>query len=131
MERKTIQGDAIREVLADAPHPLTAQEVLDLARVRVAKVGIATVYRNLKALVEEGWLKVVELPGDQTSRYERADRDHHHHFQCDACGRVFDIEGCPRGLDALAPIGFAVRRHELLLYGQCADCNASNASHSA
>lgn len=127
MERKTAQGDAIRAVIEYAARPLTAQEVLDLARVQVPRVGIATVYRNLKSLVEDGWLKLVDLPGDPSSRYERAHHGHHHHFQCNTCNRVFDIHGCPRGLEQITPNGFTVQRHELLLYGLCADCNLPDA----
>jgi Fur family ferric uptake transcriptional regulator len=127
MERKTAQGDAIRAVIERAARPLTAQEVLELARAVVPRVGIATVYRNLKALLEDGWLKLVELPGDPSSRYERSHHGHHHHFQCHDCNRVFDIHGCPRGLDQITPAGFTVHSHELLLYGRCADCNGPDA----
>ena len=84
-------------------------------------MGIATVYRNLKLLVEEGSVQVVELPGD-SPRYESKHLGHHHQFQCRACERVFDVHGCPGDLARLAPAGFRVEAHELTLYGQCADC---------
>ena len=55
-------------------------------------------------------------------RYESAGHAHHHHFQCEACGRVFDVHACPGDLSGMAPAGFQVHHHELTLYGQCADC---------
>ena len=121
MERSTRQRTAIRETLAEAGRPLSPQEILTAAHAQVPGLGIATVYRTLKALVEEGVLEPVELPG-QGTRYELAHRPHHHHFQCRACQRVFDIHGCPGDLSALAPPGFLVETHEINLYGLCGDC---------
>lgn len=121
-QRKTRQRDSIRGVFDAARRPLHAQEVLERAREQHPGVGIATVYRNLNLLVDEGWLKPVELPNEPV-RYERSDLSHHHHFQCSACGRVFDVDGCVGDLDRLAPPGFRIRSHEILLYGTCATCN--------
>lgn len=108
-------------MLEDAAGPLSAPEVLEAAQRVVPAMGIATVYRNLKSLTDEGWLAGVELPG-QPARYERAGQDHHHHFHCDACGRVYDVGGCSAEIERRLPHGFRARRHELLLYGLCADC---------
>lgn len=123
MERSTRQRSAIRTVIEAASRPLTPQEVLDGARTEVAGLGIATVYRNLKLLVEEGSVQAVELPGD-SPRYESTHLAHHHHFQCRRCERVFDVHGCPGDIARLAPAGFSVESHELTLYGLCADCAA-------
>jgi Fur family transcriptional regulator, ferric uptake regulator len=120
-ERSTRQRGAIRDAIEGAGRPLTPQEVQDLAAATVPGLGIATVYRNLKLLVEDGAVQVVALPGE-SPRYEAAGHAHHHHFQCDACGRAFDVEGCPGDLASFAPPGFSVARHELTLYGTCAEC---------
>lgn len=78
-------------------------------------------YRNIKSLLEEGWLSAIELPGAVTV-YERSGKAHHHHFFCDQCTRVFELSGCLTKIDRLAGRHFRVRRHELVLYGTCADC---------
>jgi Fur family transcriptional regulator, ferric uptake regulator len=127
MTRKTEQRAAIRKVFAQDPRPLSVQEILDHAQTQVPGLGIATVYRNVKALVEERWLTTVEMPG-QPSRYERAELDHHHHFQCEACDRVFDIPGCAHLHDHNTPAGFIVSRHEVMLYGLCPDCDQRGAT---
>lgn len=124
MERSTRQRAAIRAVIEAAERPLTPQEVLDGARAEVSGMGIATVYRNLKLLVDDGSVQAVALPGD-SPRYESTRLAHHHHFQCRACQRVFDVHGCPGALGQLAPAGFVVESHELTLYGRCADCRAA------
>ena len=124
MERNTRQRSAIRDAIAQADRPLLPQEVLVAAQHAVPGLGIATVYRNLKVLVEAGELQVVHLPGENP-RFEPVGHHHHHHFQCRQCQRVFDVHACPGDLGRLAPQGFAVEDHDLTLYGRCRDCVSS------
>lgn len=121
MDRKTEQREAIRQVFRESDHPLSVQEILDRAQAYVPRLGIATVYRNLKALVESKWIHVVDLPGE-SSRYELANKTHHHHFSCTKCHRVFDIHACPTGIEMILPVGFTMHRHEIIFYGRCAHC---------
>jgi Fur family ferric uptake transcriptional regulator len=120
MERNTRQRSAIRDALNSAARPLLPQEILGLAQQSIPGVSLATVYRNLNALVQEGQARPVNLPGEST-RFERP-HAHHHHFQCLACQQVFDFHGCPGDLAHLAPQGFIVHDHDLTLYGFCATC---------
>jgi len=121
MQRRTRQRAAIDSVLRKAKRPLSPREVLEQTRVAVRAVGLATVYRNLKLLVAEGSVRSISLPGE-APRYEAARHDHHHHFQCTRCHRVYDVPGCPGNLRRLAPRGFTVEEHEVTLYGRCAEC---------
>jgi Fur family ferric uptake transcriptional regulator len=50
------------------------------------------------------------------------DHGHHHYFQCRRCEKVFDVPTCPGNLDKLAPAGFMVEDHEIILYGRCGAC---------
>jgi len=124
MERNTKQRDAVRQVFIDNPHALGPFEVLAEAKQHVPAIGIATVYRTVNALVESGWLSVVELPGE-SPRYERSGRGHHHHFSCRQCSRVFEILDCPGDFKKLTPRGFKLERHEIVLYGRCKMCAAA------
>jgi Fur family transcriptional regulator, ferric uptake regulator len=121
MERATRQRSLIRTVLDQARRPLAPQEVLEAARADLPTIGLATVYRNLKLMTTAGEIEMVMLAGE-VPRYEPAATTHHHHFQCDACHRVFDVTGCPGDLAALAPPGFSVERHAITLYGCCPEC---------
>jgi Fur family transcriptional regulator, ferric uptake regulator len=123
MERNTRQRDAIRQVFAETDRPLSPQEILLAAQAHIPALGIATVYRTLKALIEEDWLAPVELPGEP-QRYEIAGKGHHHHFRCHACDRVYEIDGCLSNLKRLVPHGFQIDRHEVVLYGTCNTCSA-------
>lgn len=130
MERNTRQRTAIRTALQAARRPLLPQEVLLAAKSEVPALGLATVYRNLRALQDEGEILAVHLPGENP-RFEMAGGHHHHHFQCDQCQRVFDVHACPGDLTRLAPEGFTVLRHDLTLYGQCGDCRVAQPARRA
>jgi Fur family transcriptional regulator, ferric uptake regulator len=121
MERNTRQRTAIRDAIAKAARPLLPQEILLAAETDAPGLSIATVYRNVRTLLDEGELKSVMLPGE-VARYELAGGGHHHHFQCLSCQRVFEVEACPGNLASLAPPGFTVEDHDLTLYGQCNEC---------
>lgn len=121
MERNTRQRDAIREAFRRADRPLSTDEVHAAARKAVPGLGVATVYRTIRSLQADGWLATVELPG-APARYEQTGKAHHHHFHCEACDKVFDLVGCPDSLQELLPQRFRLDRHELVLYGRCADC---------
>jgi Fur family transcriptional regulator, ferric uptake regulator len=121
MARMTRQRTAIRRAFEDARRPLGPHECFELASRSVPDLGIATVYRNINTLVQTGWLRVVELPG-LPDRYETAGRCHHHHFHCRRCDGVFEVESCPGGFAALAPTGYRVEDHDLILYGVCRSC---------
>ena len=52
MERITKQGTAILNAIQAAQRPLLPQEILEAAALEVPGMGIATVYRNIKSLVD-------------------------------------------------------------------------------
>jgi len=121
MPRDTKQRRAIRRVFLEVGRPLSPDEVVEEGQRYVPSLGIATVYRNVKRLAEEGWLSAVELPGAPI-RYELAERPHHHHFVCCRCEQTYDIHACPREIETMAPEGFQVEDHEVVLYGSCPAC---------
>lgn len=121
--RNTRQREAVQKALAEAPGPLSVQEIL-LAAGEEARLGIATVYRTLRLLEEAKAIHPVALP-DGEIRWEASDRGHHHHFHCRICSRVLDLEGCPLHLhEGTVPSGFVVERHEVTLVGICPSCAA-------
>ena len=119
--RETRQRQAIRRVIDAAERPLSPQEVLEAAQGEVPGLGMATVYRTIRSLTDEGWLVAVDVLG-RPPHYERAGKEHHHHFHCRGCEKLFEVEGCPGNLKGLAPPGFRVEGHELTLYGVCPEC---------
>ncbi|MCE9590067.1 MAG: transcriptional repressor [Planctomycetes bacterium] len=128
MERQTNQRNAIRDAFETAARPLGPQEALATAQAKVPRLGIATVYRTIKGLMDEGWLVAVALPGEPP-RYElaRKHNQHHHHFRCRVCEKVFDIEGCSGEIESHVPPGFKVESHTVVIYGLCPDCSGAAA----
>ncbi|MCD0157606.1 MULTISPECIES: Fur family transcriptional regulator [unclassified Deinococcus] len=122
--RSTRQRDVITRIMQAAQGPLAVADVLDRARSDLPGLGIATVYRTLKLLTEQGRIHPVTLDGE--TLYEASGQGHHHHFSCQDCGRVFTLHTCPVALPSgtVYPGGFIVRAHEVTLYGQCPDCAA-------
>jgi Fur family ferric uptake transcriptional regulator len=121
MERDTRQRRAIRRVLETSGRPLSPLEVLAAAYRHAPGLGMATVYRNLKALLLEGTIVAVELPGE-AARYEPAGKSHHHHFRCRRCDRLFEVPGCRPSSVGRPPRGFVAESHEVVWYGRCATC---------
>jgi len=121
MKRKTNQRNAIQEVFQEIDRPLSINEILAVGRRTVGSLNQATVYRNLKILVENGWLKKINTPEGGTL-YERAGKGHHHHFQCRSCDRLFEIDGCAFNEKSATPPGFITEGHEVYLYGICSSC---------
>ena len=123
VQRETRQRRAIREALISAGRPLGPNEILHAAQIAVEGLGIATVYRNVKSLLGEGWITAVEIPGEPP-RYELSGKGHHHHFLCRECDSVYDVEGCPGNIRSVTPAGFELEAHEVVLYGRCERCVA-------
>lgn len=120
--RNTRQKEAIRTAFLKADRPLSPDEALAFAQKQVDALSIATVYRNISSLVEDKWLTTVEVPGDST-RYEVAGKAHHHHFQCNSCGTVHELEGCDMDAKPKLPRGFKYTGHDMFVYGVCSACS--------
>ena len=122
MDRNTNQRRAICRVLEEHGGPLGPSEIYAAAKHQAPGLGIATVYRTIRRLLDENYLATVELPGE-APRYELAGKDHHHHFRCRECHRVYDVNGCSDVFRSLLPKGFHLDGHELFLFGLCETCN--------
>lgn len=119
--RRTAQRDAIRRALDRCEQPVSAQELH--ARLGGA-VGLATVYRNLQRLVEQGIADTLRRDSGELA-FRLCGGGHHHHLTCRHCGRVEEIRDC--GLqrwaaEVAAARGFTSVEHQAELTGLCADC---------
>jgi Fur family ferric uptake transcriptional regulator len=121
MKRRTTQKEAIRQVFQQLDQPLGIDQILKAGRERVPALNRATVYRNVKLFLEEGWLVRLNHPTLGTL-YERTGKEHHHHFHCRICDRVFELPGCALDEEQATPSGFLTESHEVFLYGVCTSC---------
>ncbi len=68
-----------------------------------------------------------QAEGRRHAPHPAAQPHHHHHFHCMVCDQVIPIHGCPGAMQDLAPPGFEVRDHALVLLGRCAACVGAQA----
>jgi Fur family transcriptional regulator, peroxide stress response regulator len=121
--RKSRQRDRILEILrATKTHP-TAEWVHARLRRDMPRVSLGTVYRNLGQFASQGVVRRISFNGS-VDRWE-ANVEPHHHFVCDRCGAVVDLDipvdgGVTRKLGRAA--GVNAERHEIRLYGTCTRC---------
>jgi Fur family ferric uptake transcriptional regulator len=120
-------GHAVLAYLAGQDCCRGAQEIHEALTARGDRIGLASVYRMLDRLDEQGLVQRIDI-GDGIVRYEPAGRaDHHHHLVCGDCGKVepFADSRLERAIHAVEEqSGYTVTGHEVLLRGSCADCRA-------
>ena len=122
MKRRTSQRTALENVFDNEDRPMGINEILETGREFVGSLNQATVYRNLKVMVEKGILLQISDPVLGTL-YERTGKAHHHHFHCRVCDRVFELPGCGLGKNKAVPKGYVTEGHEIFLFGVCPSCS--------
>jgi Fur family peroxide stress response transcriptional regulator len=124
-KRATRQLEAVFQALqGDPTHPF-ADEIYRRVRKKLPRISLATVYRNLQRLVEDGKIRTVLL-GERVARYDPETSDHDH-FICESCGRVIDLfieRDRQVDLTPLVNDGYIVTTHNLTVYGVCQVCAA-------
>jgi Fur family transcriptional regulator, ferric uptake regulator len=125
--RQTRQRSAVLALLEELDGFRTAQDLHALLRERGDAVGLATVYRALQALVDDGLVDVLRS-SDGEAAYRRCSPVHHHHLVCRSCGRTVEVADAPVERWAAriaAEHGFADVQHQLEVFGTCASCTAA------
>lgn len=122
--RPTRQRLAVIAALEATEEFRSAQAIHDLLAARGEKVGLATVYRSLQALVEADQVDVLRGE-DGEAVYRLCSQHHHHHLVCRSCGRTVEIEG-PEVESWAARVagdhGFTAVTHTLEIFGLCPTC---------
>jgi Fur family ferric uptake transcriptional regulator len=123
--RFTAQRLAVLNVVAKEENKhLSATEIYEAVREEHPGIGIATVYKTLRMLEQEGLLSKIELL-DKTAHYEINDGTIHCHLICSRCGKIIEIRGS-RVRSALELLQgdsrFAIRQGNANFYGVCEDC---------
>lgn len=128
--RRTRQRAAVDEVLDETTDFVSAQELHAMLRSRGAGVGLATVYRTLQALADDGRVDVLRSDGGEIV-YRRCLRDeHHHHLVCRSCGATVEVAGpaVERWTKSVADKhGYVDVSHTLEIFGTCPRCAVVNA----
>ena len=105
----------------------TAAEILEGVNRVDPRSSRATTYNNLRDLVRAGLVREVAVEG-RAARFD-AKGMRHHHFICDRCGNVEDMEWYDVPGPASGTLGKRILREcELIFRGLCATCAPRHAS---
>jgi Fur family ferric uptake transcriptional regulator len=126
-QRATVQGSAVRSVLAEGAGFASAQDIHAALRLQGKPVGLSTVYRHLQSLAEQGVADVIQSPdGEATYRYcGETTSSHHHHLVCRKCGHTEEVTA--RAIEHWAAeiaskFDFSDVDHTVEIFGTCARC---------
>jgi Fe2+ or Zn2+ uptake regulation protein len=119
--RCTPQRYAVMAFLMESKRHPTAAEIFEAVNRVDPRSSRATTYNNLRDLVQAGLVREVAVEG-RAARFD-AKGMRHHHFICDRCGNVEDVDWFDVPRPAPRSLGKrVVRECELIFRGLCAKC---------
>ncbi|HVI10257.1 MAG TPA: Fur family transcriptional regulator [Candidatus Binatia bacterium] len=125
--RCTPQRFAVMAFLAEHHGHPTAAEIFESVNRADPRLSRATTYNNLRDLVKAGLVREVAVEG-RAARFDVKGMQHHH-FICDRCGNVEDVEWYDLPKPASRFLGKrVVRECELIFRGLCTKCARGRAS---
>lgn len=122
--RETRQRSAVSSALDELDEFVSAQELHARLRAQGDSIGLATVYRALQQLSEDGEVDVVRTDEGE-SVYRRCSSGHHHHLVCRQCRKTVEVDSVAveRWARRIAEEnGFADVDHVVEVFGTCSDC---------
>ena len=128
--RCTPQRYAVMSFLMKQTRHPTAAEIFQAVNRVDPRSSRATIYNNLRDLVHAGLVREVAIEG-RAARFD-ATGMRHHHFICDRCGNVEDMEWYDVPGPASGSLGKRVLREcELIFRGLCIKCAPRYGSRNA
>ena len=129
--RNTRQRQVVLDELRKLHSHPTASELYEIARRRLPKISLGTVYRNLELLAGDGTIRKLDVPGAE-ARFD-GDLSEHYHVRCVHCGRVGDVHETPvrpAGSPPREVGGFQIIGYRLEFLGVCPECGGSTESEA-
>ena len=122
--RITHQREVILEELRSVKSHPCADELYGQIKQRMPRISLATVYRNLEILADQGLVQKIEVGGRQ-KRFD-GNPEGHYHIRCILCDKVDDLQMKP--INNLADkisnkCGYKVLGHRLEFIGVCGECS--------
>ncbi len=125
--RCTPQRHALMAFLSECRGHPTAAEIFEAVNRMDPRSSRATTYNNLRDLVQAGLVREVAMEG-RAARFD-AKGIRHHHFICDRCGKVEDLQWYDVPQPASGSLGKRMLREcEIIFRGLCAKCSPQRAS---
>ena len=122
--RVTPQREMIVEAIAHQGNHINAEEVFARIQEHTHAVNIATVYRTLDLLVEQGLASRIDL-GEGQVVYATYQHGPHIHLVCRQCGQIIDADQnllLALNEQLTAEYQFAADLQHISVLGLCNDC---------
>ena len=122
--RMTSHRMALARLLAISKGHPNATQLYENLRQQFPTISLATVYKTLVLLKEEGEVLEIDLHND--SRYDGNKPYPHPHLVCNRCKRILDgdevstLQKLNREIEE--KYGFQIQRHQIVFFGVCQDC---------
>ena len=130
MKRNTWQREAVRAELSATEGFVSAQGLHSTLHQTGSPIGLATVYRALADLAQEGDADSLQSPEGESLYRACSTNEHHHHLICRNCGLTVEIEADAVetwAKNVAAEQGFSQAAHVVDVFGRCATCTAAAA----
>lgn len=127
-QRVTKQRLAVTAALGQVDDFVTAQELHRWLVDEGDKVSLATVYRLLFSMAEDGLVDVLRNPEGESMYRQCVAEHHHHHLVCRICGKAVEVEAPAVeqwAARVAAENGFTEPSHTVEIYGLCPICSVS------
>ena len=131
MKRNTWQREAVRAELNATEGFVSAQGLHSTLHQTGSPIGLATVYRALADLAQEGDADSLQSPEGESLYRACSTNEHHHHLICRNCGLTVEIEADAVetwAKNVAAEQGFSQAAHVVDVFGLCATCTAAAAT---
>ena len=122
-QRYSRQRELILNYLQSTKSHPSAEMVYNSLKKEHATLSLATVYRNLKLLAQDGILNCIPLP---VERYD-GNQSEHPHFWCKSCNQLMDMEeeGFRETMEHIrCNSAHQIERCEILFTGICKNCES-------
>ncbi|MCL2234523.1 MAG: transcriptional repressor [Firmicutes bacterium] len=125
MKRNTIQKQLILSAVKSLNIHATAEEVYEHVVKDNPSISKATVYRNLSQMAKDG--ELLNIGNFSGSAHYDHNLHEHHHFVCNKCGAVFDVDCDLAMLEQLKKTiphsnDFEIKNYNLSFDGVCSKC---------
>lgn len=130
-QRVTKQRLAVSAALDELDDFVSTQELYRLLQNQGVSVSLATAYRILQSLADDGLIDVLRNADGEAVYRRCAVTGHHHHLLCRNCGKAVEVEAPAVETWAArvaAENGYTEVAHTVEIFGLCPECTAKKAA---
>lgn len=117
----TRQRKLLKKILESSDKHLTAEELYAVAKKQMPEIAMATVYRNLKLMVDAGEIRRVKMY-QGADFYDKSIKPHDHAI-CKICGEICDLSSSDRIKSVMEEeFQLKISSYDLNIYYICPKC---------